>query len=463
MTTSKRIGIAVLLVLSLGLVAWGQQEDSDSRSVRPYGPYASITPGEPSETPATEGDEVTPDTHTVTGALPFTLGTSGQERSFLAPSFRYAQTMDSNGFNGAGLQAVSSFTGNLELQRVRAKQQMVARYTGGATFYETQSGLNSTFHQFGISENFQFPRWSLHLSDDFTYTPESSFGYSQLTGAQGSGVGPGFVPSQSILTTGSSRLSNTVLGQVDYILGPRSSLTGVVSYSMLRFPDFSLANSTQENFGFGYNYVLSAKNTLGVSYGLGLLRFGDSSRGINSHSLQVAYGRRITGRMALQVSGGPQISTFSDPAVGSGQFVGWAVQSSIAYHLRPVDLSVSYSHGVGGGGGVLSGATTDQVQAALSRRLTRTISGSLTAGYGHNADLRQLRTGLASQAFASEFVGINLTRPVGHNASAYLSYNLQHQSANAPVCNGGLCGNSLLRHVFGIGFEWHMRPILIAR
>jgi len=122
-------------------------------------------------------------------------------------------------------------------------------------------------------------------------------------------------------------------------------------------------------------------------------------------------------------------------------------------------VELSYAHTVNAGAGILGIAKTDEVLGSLTTRLTRTLHGSLHAGYAHNTN-PLAAGGAPNPAFNTEFVDARLERPLAHRATGFLTYSFQHQAANVLECGPALCGD-LNRHIGGVGVEWHMRPMLI--
>ncbi|MFY9583984.1 MAG: hypothetical protein WAR21_05780, partial [Candidatus Acidiferrales bacterium] len=104
----------------------------------------------------------------------------------------FFETADTNsGVNGSGTNwnAVSSFAGHIELHRLWSRYELMTDYLGGGSIYKDSSGLNSTFHQFGLTQKISWPRWSLKLNDYLGYLPESSFGFLGFnSGLAGTGV-----------------------------------------------------------------------------------------------------------------------------------------------------------------------------------------------------------------------------------------------------------------------------------
>lgn len=475
-TTVKLLGVALItLGLSLGLVA----QESAPQEERMPPPVAGIIAED--NTPLAE--EARPDTRPVTGLLPLTVGSFATERSFLAPSFQFSQLADTNPgivsgqnqgiVNGSSdTVAVTTLNANALLQQVWRQSQFTLNYSSGGSVYAGQSALNSIFQAAHIQQSFQSRRWSLTLADDVTYTPESPFGFLGLAGSGAPNIASGTTPNQTILTNQTDQITNSAIGQATYNLNSRSSLTVAGSFGLQRFSGGGLLDSDQGGIQLGYNYNLNPRDSLGIGYGLNLVRFPGSvvssvlastASNLDSHNVQLAYGRRITGRLALRVWGGPQINQISDPTLGPSTQATWSAQSSLIYRFRRAQVQASYAHGVNAGAGVLALAKTDQIQGFFTMRLTRTLSGSLRAGFAHNTNPQQgigSPNPLTNPAFNTEFVNARLERPLGHEAIGFLTYMLQHQSSNVMQCGAGVCAG-LNRHVGGVGFEWHMRPILI--
>ena len=320
-------------------------------------------------------DVMLPDSRPITGMLLPTLGSFSVERSYVAPSLRLEQTMDSNPgmLPGSDVMAVTKLAGGIELHRVSRTGQSLLQYSGGGFIYATDSNLNSTFQQARLQQLLQFHRWSLTFVDDVSYTPESEFGFGGLAGS----IVPSQSPSQSILTAQSQRLSNVFVAQANYVINRRSSITVAGNFGLLRFSGGAIPGLTQLGSNLqdwnqgggliGYNYKLSEHNLMGVSYDFNTTRYraesvaGGFGLGTNfdSHTWQFVYGRKITGHLALQLSGGPQIvvthgSIAAATAVGlPSTAAGWAAQELLQYRLRRLDLKASYAHMVTAGAGVL--------------------------------------------------------------------------------------------------------------
>jgi len=472
-TRGKILGMALItLGLSLDLVA----QEPAAQEERTAPAVAAIT-AEDNSPPA---DETRPDTRPVTGFLPLTVGSFGTERSFLVPSFQFSQSVDSNpgvvsgqnlgAANGqADVTATTTLSAHALMQQVWRQSQFTLNYTTGGTIYAGQSGLNSMFQAAQLLQSFQFRRWSLTLADNVTYTPESPFGFAGLAGFSTPILSSG--PNQTILTGQVDQIANIAVAQATYTLNGRSSFTVAADFGLQRFTGGGLLDSNQGGVQVGYNYNLNPRDSLGISYGFNLVRYpGSLAQGalattapnLDSHNIQLVYGRRITGRLALRASGGPQINLTNVPTLGTITQVTWAAQTSLAYRFRTSQMELSYGHTVSAGAGVLTLSETDQFQGTFNTRLTRTLTGSLRTGYAHNTSAASAVSAqpVSNPAFDTEFVETRLARPLGHEATVFLTYTFQHQSSSVSQCGAGVCGD-LNRHIGGVGFDWHTRPLLI--
>jgi hypothetical protein len=206
---------------------------------------------------------------------------------------------------------------------------------------------------------------------------------------------------------------------------------------------------------------LTARDYIGIDYGFGVFQFPNQGQRFEMHSLHLSYGHRISGRMAMALAAGPQMSVFSAPLAGSTKPVAWTAQSSLDYRSRRGGVAISYVRYTTGGGGALNGAITDTVRTAWSWQLTRKWSGSLSPGYAHNRSLPQTALGNIENTFDTVYAGASLSRALGRYMTMFFTYNYQAQRAEAVPCVAGNCGTSLGRHLLRLGFDWHPRQIMI--
>ena len=245
---------------------------------------------------------------------------------------------------------------------------------------------------------------------------------------------------------------------MDVLLTPRTSLTFVGGYSLLDSFDDAEANYGDVIFTAGYNYQLSRQNTVGLSYQFSSINYSNIDQAIKNNIIAGSFGRRVTGKLAFQVSGGPDIALIRMPLTSSPGTSGGSggtsdtptgymthiyayIGSALQYQLKRVSISAAYNHGVTGGSGVLAGAVTDNFTGTVSRQVARTFSVSWNAGYSRNRGIGVVgATTDANETFDYWFTGVNVSHPLGRTMNVFLNYQLQYQNTGASVCTGsGMC------------------------
>ena len=464
MTSRTRTTLGCLLCLALALSAAAQ-----NKSDAPTAPEPALYQGDAAAKPAPDqGGTMTPDTRPLTGAQTLTLGGS-KLPSFFVPKLHFAQTVDTNpGLNSpdSDVSALSSITGELELQRVSRDREFTMRYQGGGMFYDngsvaTLNQRNSTFQRLGLTQKLNFGRWSLFFSDEVGYTSSSTFGGGPNSGAAflgpaslagGSslaGLNSTLLPSQNLLTQVGSQVSNSAVVETDYHLDRRSTVTVTGNYSILRSPDGNLIGSNQEGFSVGYNRNLTARDTVGITYGFMQFGYEDLDIRLRNHSAQLLYGRRVTGRLSLQVGAGGGITQVHS-AVQSQDLTFWNAQAMLHYLVHRTDFTASYARSVNSGSGVQLGANSDVVSGGFSRPFLRHWLTSTTVGYSRNSAL------ITADTYSTFFANTGVQRRLGLYSGVFASYSFQRQ-AGLFLCPG--CGDQSLRHIITVGFDWGFRPI----
>ena len=490
MKTNDRWILGLMLCVGMTLAGRAQSQPSQGPPVAPGTPTSPNVPApETGETPPTalqpnlpilpegvtkfeEPEANTPvaDTRPLSGAQELSVGTRRRgPRKYVLPSFSITESYDSNtlpvtGVAGSGVATVLG--GGLELHRVAGINSFSASYEGGGTIYNKQGGVANSYHRLGLQEGLTFRRITLLLGDEVSYLPESQIGYGHYVADINQSLldlRPGINPSQTILTGRNSRISNTVLGEMSLRIDRSSSLTATGAYGLLRFLDgSSLQDGTQIVSSLGYDRKLNVRDSVAVTYNVSQFLYDALPVQIRSQSVQGSYGRRVTGRLAVRVSGGPQFLTFENQPGSSGVPVSFAGSATAQYHLRTSDLGVSYSRSATGGSGVLTAAQSDTVAASYSRRLLRTLTFGMNFAYAHNTGLAQ--TSGVSAGVVPRFQTVAGRVSVGHDLgrtmSMLFSYDVQNQTTQNIACSGLTCGLGI-RHVFGVGFNWHAQPIRI--
>jgi hypothetical protein len=202
----------------------------------------------------------------------------------------------------------------------------------------------------------------------------------------------------------------------------------------------------------GYDYLLDPMDSIAVLGSYGKIDYNGTNVSTTDYTAALAYGRKITGRLAFQIGAGPQQIRVESPA---HNFDLWflSVNSALTYNRRRSQLTVSYARGLTAGSGVFAGSTANTFSAAGQYQFTRSWTGSLTGGYALNNSLAP--AGVATTSFNNAFFGANLGRRVGRHAQINFNYGLQRQGAPAS-CPVASCGGSGFQHSFGMTINWHL-------
>src|SRR5260370_31730195 len=165
-------------------------------------------------------------------------------------------------------------------------------------------------------------------------------------------------------------------------------------------------------FMTGYNHQISSTNTVGVIYRFNTLRFANLDRTIDDHVAQLSYGRRITGRLAFQISAGPEVGLIRSGGVVPQTRLFWNLESTLHYRLNRTTLDLSYDRGLTGGAGVLAGAEASQVEVAANKGLSRTWQGAFGMGYANNRNVDSVAVSASDQTFYTWSGRVQCARPL---------------------------------------------------
>jgi hypothetical protein len=452
-----------LAVLALCLPA--AQAQAQAQGTGPIGPVGPIrqggdsTPQRQLPVPAARGLDLEPgpldsspakaDTHTLSSIEMLGIGSLGVVRSFLDPSFRFNQSGDTGIVPGTN-NSVTSMGMNLRFERTWSGSRIAGSYDGAQVFHYPNSSYNTMRHNLAVSQEFHWARWVLRLRDDLVISPEASFGGLDTGGANSLvGLQPSTGVNDTILTQRAKRLNDTASGEINYSLSRRSTMTFAGSYTSLTFTNAGLIDSHGVSGRFGYDYAVAPKDSIGFMYNYTRTNFGAASPLMQTDMVQLSYGRKVTGRLAFQISAGPQL-------VRSGSLsrtLSWSLSSATTYQTRRAQYSLSYSHGFSSGSGVFSGAENHTVTAVLGYTLTRSWSTSLGGGYALN---RAIATVAGVNNFFGTWYGTaSLGRGIGRHVHVGLNYGFQQQSAGSGTCPVSACGSTQLRQTLGITMELH--------
>lgn len=458
-----RLAKATILLFGLALcVPTAMAQKKDPRVNPPAQPIPPLGANESSSTaPADAAGLPAPSQEqgsSPIGVNSFKVGSGVGGRNLLVIGFNLYQGGDTNPqsrTDESGAVALSQFGGDLAFQRIMGRSQFSADYVGSGSIYSTRSELNTSNHGLTLSLQRENRSSRFQLSNALSYSPDAygspEFGLGEASRLVD--VDRFFRPDQSIATERAARISNTVAGSTDFFLSRRSSLTFSGSFGLLRFLEEGFTDSRTISVRAGHSYQWTGRDALSVSYGVNLIRFDGTGSGLDTHTAHVSYSRRISGRLAFQVGGGPQITNLDQSFAGRDRLISTSVSTSLNYKWPRSNMGLSYSRGVTNGSGVSRGAVTDRVDFSISHPLGRIWSASWGVGYSLNQTERI--TGIDNR-FNTWQANTRVGRAFGRHTNMDLTYSLQNQQCSGPQ---SACGFTGFRHIFGIAFRFRLQPI----
>ena len=253
MLLMKMTRIVMYIFLAIGATALGvpsvhaqqQGADQSGQPVQPsqpipayHSPLASAANNEQDQS-TTDSQKLLPDTTALTGIQDLSLGMPAANHSYWQPHVDLSSTVDSNPLTAQGQTGWTTFTsifGGVDLHRDSGNSMLTLNYVGGGSFSNDGSVSNGVVQGLNFTEKLTYRRFVLSLFDQFLYAPQTQFGAAgiptgpTLPGGGTLGLGNGYTPGQSILTTRGQRVTNFSGGEMDVLLTPRTSLTFVGGY-----------------------------------------------------------------------------------------------------------------------------------------------------------------------------------------------------------------------------------------
>jgi hypothetical protein len=375
---------------------------------------------------------------------------------------------------------MSTVLGNITLQHVRRHSQLNLDYAGGGFFYRRRvegdfngdSLTNGMLHRASLFQAFTSARWKFLLGDNFLYLPESPFGFAGFGGLEsfGGGMGgpsfaaapalnPMFAPNQTIVTGRGERYSNVVMTELQYQPGARSALTATGAFGSLNFLDPAFIDSRYWALLVGYNFAATRRDVFAITYAHYLFELDVGNQGILNRGFLLAYGHQITGRLSLELSAGAMANDIAKPLGGAVTRSFVTTYDSLHYSFRSGTVGISFMRYMTGGAGLLAGAESRVAQFSAGRQLWRKGRVRLTVGHAYNQSLTRESEFVRRSRYETWHGGAMVSRELGQHVSLYMNYSVQRQISDVPLCFGNNCGTVILRHVGGLGINWHSRPI----
>jgi hypothetical protein len=449
------------------------QSDGQDARIQPLPPDTSdsgqVAPVNRSSAQRAESStQSQPDTHVLSSGEILGLSSLNGLRRVFDPSFELSQS-GQTGMVVGRILSVSSLGASVDAAKNWRRYHATVVYRGAETIYQpSYLGLRYLpYHRFGISQEILLDRWTLRMRDDLQYSWAAGFsgiftggppqaGQSALL----NGIQPTLAPNNTIETGLVRQLGDTVLAEADYAFSRRTTMTFMGSYNLLHFFSPGYIGSHDIHERVGYNYALSAKNNVSLSYDHDRMSFDETSSRLQTDTVQIGFGRKVTGRLAFQAAVGPELLyLYNFGPSNRRQQLSWSAFSRMAYNVRGNSYSFSYSHAASGGSGVFVGTETDTFTVVATHGFKRLWSVSLNGGYAINRNLVPVAS-LANQ-FQNWYLGSGLNRPIGRQVQFGLNYEYSEQISGGGGCPVLSCGFPGSISQFGVTLRWH--PVATIR
>ena len=338
-------------------------------------------------------------------------------------------------------------------------------FSGGRSW--SSSGQPSYgYSSLGLSQVLNLKRWTVVISDSISYLPGTpTVGLSGVPGAGDLGINPvqvGADTGQGVLTAYSNRVANTVVGSIQRQLTGRTSFNVSGSYGITRFLGSGGGlDGGSVTGGVGISHQLSAVMSVGGNYSYSTFTYHDNSAGTNSpgftsQSATLQLTRRLTRRLSMSVSGGPQWSSIDS---GGSQGVNLAASASLSYDGQFSHVSIFYSRGTNSGSGVIGGALSQGGGISAGRTFARVWNCAANASYTQSSSLPF--ASVAPVSFETAVASVQASRAIMRSLSAYASYTIEHQSS--PSTTSAVDVFTGLEQVVGFGLTYSPSSIHLGR
>ena len=210
------------------------------------------------------------------------------------------------GYGGVGNTYESTnLSGDVVYTSASVKAPFSAVYAGGVLISNESTQSTEPFQSLSLSQGLTTRGWSFSASDAVSYLPSSpTVGLSGIPGTGDLGSQPIFTgdsPAQNVLTTNSSRVSNSLAGGVSRRLDATTSISGSGSYGILRFLGGYGLDSSQALGTVSLNHQFDARDSGSISANSSVYSF-PGSYSFTSRVINAGFSRRLTRTLTTSAS-----------------------------------------------------------------------------------------------------------------------------------------------------------------
>lgn len=369
-------------------------------------------------------------------------------------SVRYSQTAEFGG--GLGDWQTSAVSGDVGYTNGSQRRPFSLQYGGGYNWILTGPSYGTGFfHRLMISQGLDLHRWNISLNDNVSYSPESpTIGFSGIPGVGEPVTGPAPTqPSdQSILSLTTHVVDNDSSANISRPLNHALSLNLGGSYDLFRFPNGDGLDTTSAAGNGGVTWRLDSRNSLTSDYRYSQYSYPGLDFSFTSDTLFVGFNRNWSRKLTTSISAGPQWTMSSMSSIVPDS-LGYAANASLNYQFTYSTASASYSHGISGGAGYLTGGEEDTASGNYSRQFGKQFTLGFTGSYFRTA-------GLVDNGTTAGKVGaVEATRRLGRYLVVFANYSAMDQSTTSSL-PGSVLGQFI--NVAGFGFGYSPRQERLA-
>jgi hypothetical protein len=384
----------------------------------------------------------------VTGQKYSTAFTSEERANYLRYGVVFTPGYTDNALGGTSSHPVSdvsySVAPTVAIDQSTSRMNWVAAYAPGFTFYQRLSAHNEADENAALN-------FSYRLSPHVTFSAQDGFQKSSNVfnqpdfGSAGTVSGGTIVPNFSILPPVADRLSNSANTSLTYQFALNGMVGASGTFTNLHYPNPAqvpgLYDSASQAGSAFYSLRISQIHYLGVTYQYQrLVSYPTAGQNeTQTHAVMLFYTLCPTSHFSMSFFGGPQYLDTVEPPVPPLNIAipavkAWtpAAGASLSWQGRRSSISLSYSHVISGGGGLIGAVHLDDGTVLVRQQLTKNLSGSIGGGYAEN---KIIGSSLASSENGHSLNGTaSLQQQFGQHFNVQLGYTRLHQSyASIPV------------------------------
>jgi len=358
-----------------------------------------------------------------------------------------------------GTASATVLSGDVGLITPSVRMPTTIRYTGGYLFV-TYGQPSSFFHDFLISQAYITKRWHFDVSDTLTYLPETPA--SGIFGIVGTGTASGVTNAQGVIIPFATQIANTVLGDANFNITPKTTVTATGFYALQRFPGLTGGIQTDTYSGQGgITHRVDAVSSWATFYTYNNFSYISVPGSFETQGVTGQYKRQLNRKFAVTVAAGPNIISAS-PLTKQPTTLTYTVDAQATYqgNLASAFMAdIGFKRSTNGGSGITFGSTDNTVSGDISRRLTRSMQATVTGNYTTTSGLLVLTS---QQVNTQTGVGsAQINRAFTRTLSAYVSYAAQHQTIQGLYIGvNPLIG---LQQTVGFGVTYSPSPIHLGR